>query len=103
MQSHKAKLEAMRAELENRIAKIDSDFHHRQASTKFSEQVVTQSNDAVLHNLRNEAQFELEQIQRALTKIEKACYGKCESCHEPISDERLDAVPYATQCAQCAV
>ena len=45
---------------------------------------------------------ELEQVQRALRRIEDNQYGNCESCGGPIARERLDAIPQATLCVACA-
>lgn len=41
---------------------------------------------------------ELEDIQRALRKIEQSTYGVCEECGKPIADERLEAKPWARYC-----
>ena len=41
---------------------------------------------------------ELEDIQRALRKLEDGSYGVCEECGKPIGDERLEAKPWARFC-----
>ncbi len=43
----------------------------------------------------------LELIEQALLRIENGSYGRCESCGGSISPERLEALPYATQCIRC--
>lgn len=43
----------------------------------------------------------LSHIERALDRIESGEYGKCRSCHNPISKARLEAVPHATLCIAC--
>ncbi|MCK5595408.1 TraR/DksA C4-type zinc finger protein [bacterium] len=43
----------------------------------------------------------LIRIDKALRKIEDKTYGVCELCKEKISQERLDAVSYATYCIKC--
>ncbi|MFC3095190.1 TraR/DksA family transcriptional regulator [Alteromonas sediminis] len=96
------RLLALRAELTERVNKIDKDFHSRETSSKFSEQVTGGQNDDVLHNLKNEAQFELEQIEHALVRLRAGEYGVCEKCGADIAEARLTAVPYATHCRQCA-
>jgi RNA polymerase-binding transcription factor DksA len=53
-------------------------------------------------NLKNEALVELEQINRALFKIEHTGYGICEKCHKEIGKARLDALPYTSFCSDCA-
>lgn len=42
------------------------------------------------------------QVQAALVRIEAGTYGICEGCGKPINQARLDAVPYATNCKECA-
>jgi DnaK suppressor protein len=37
-------------------------------------------------------------IERALEKVAAGRYGTCEQCHEPISEERLEAFPDARFC-----
>lgn len=45
---------------------------------------------------------ELAQIENALEKIQHGRYGKCEACESSISPARLKALPYATECIECA-
>jgi len=45
---------------------------------------------------------ELAQIEAALDKIKQGRYGRCESCEKPIAPMRLKALPYATECINCA-
>ena len=44
----------------------------------------------------------LEQIEAAIERIEDRNYGLCDKCGEKIPKSRLDAIPYAAQCVQCA-
>jgi DnaK suppressor protein len=102
MNNRKEKLLALQAELKHKIEKIEQDLHSRKTSAKFDEQVVDRQNDDVLLSLKNQAQTELAQIDRALIKIENNEYGSCEKCHSAISAERLDALPFAALCKACA-
>jgi len=43
-----------------------------------------------------------DQIDGALTRIEDGSYGQCEKCGGKIPTSRLDAIPYAADCVQCA-
>ena len=45
---------------------------------------------------------ELAQIEAALDKIKRGRYGRCESCDKVIAPMRLKALPYATECINCA-
>jgi len=48
--------------------------------------------------LEEGAQQTLEQIDRALAKLEDGTYGTCERCGRDIGDERLRARPWALLC-----
>ncbi|MEW6619268.1 MAG: TraR/DksA C4-type zinc finger protein [bacterium] len=54
--------------------------------------------DAGLANNLNNILYE---INEALYRVEKGEYGICESCHRPINEERLQAMPYARLCIEC--
>ncbi len=43
----------------------------------------------------------LELIEQALRRIANGSYGRCDSCGGLIDPERLEALPYATQCIRC--
>ncbi len=43
----------------------------------------------------------VEEIDAALTKIDRRTYGACERCHQPIPKARLRALPYARLCVAC--
>ena len=52
-------------------------------------------------SLANNARDMLDQIERALAKIEDGTYGVCESCGNAIGKGRLQAFPRATLCVSC--
>ena len=43
----------------------------------------------------------IEEIEDAIVRIESGTYGTCQSCHRPISLERLEMIPHAGCCAFC--
>ncbi len=45
---------------------------------------------------------ELSQIEEALGRFRDGIYGNCDGCEKPIALARLQAVPYATACIDCA-
>ena len=51
--------------------------------------------------LEENSETVLREIDGALARIENGTYGICETCGEPISLERLEAMPWATQCIDC--
>jgi RNA polymerase-binding transcription factor len=44
---------------------------------------------------------ELNQIERALTRLKQGTYGSCEVCQRKIPVTRLNALPYSTTCINC--
>jgi RNA polymerase-binding transcription factor DksA len=52
--------------------------------------------------LRDRAVASLAELDAADARLAAGTYGVCESCGEPISDERLAALPAARRCVNCA-
>lgn len=51
--------------------------------------------------LSGQARTAIEEIDRALAKIDAGTYGICEHCGQPIAEARLEALPYAALCVAC--
>ncbi|MEU4876995.1 TraR/DksA C4-type zinc finger protein [Streptomyces sp. NPDC021608] len=49
-----------------------------------------------------QARQHLEELDRALERLERGEYGKCEVCGRTIPPERLEIRPAATTCVHCA-
>jgi DnaK suppressor protein len=44
----------------------------------------------------------LAEVEAALDRLERHAYGRCETCDQPIDDERLRALPATRHCIQHA-
>ena len=53
------------------------------------------------YTLEGNSEQVLKQIDRALARIDDGSYGTCEVCASEIPAERLEALPYTTQCIDC--
>lgn len=51
--------------------------------------------------LSAQARAAVEEIDRALAKIEAGTYGRCERCGTEIPQARLEALPHAALCVAC--
>lgn len=47
-------------------------------------------------------QHTLAEVARAEEKLGDGSYGKCDRCGKKITDARLEAMPWATLCINCA-
>jgi len=43
----------------------------------------------------------LRELEASLRRLDRGTFGLCEGCGEPISEKRLDAVPWAKFCIPC--
>ncbi|MBI5231807.1 MAG: TraR/DksA C4-type zinc finger protein [Coriobacteriales bacterium] len=51
--------------------------------------------------LEENVRRQLNEVQTALSRIDKGDYGVCEVCHSEIPVERLEAMPTAVLCRAC--
>jgi RNA polymerase-binding transcription factor len=52
-------------------------------------------------SLEENAEQLVHEIDVAVARIDAGTYGTCARCGQPIPEERLEAVPYATLCLDC--
>jgi RNA polymerase-binding transcription factor len=52
-------------------------------------------------SIRNNIRDLIDQITRAIQRIEEGTYGTCERCGRPIDAARLKALPHALLCMDC--
>ncbi len=60
-----------------------------------------QDEDVTFGLLRNEEHL-LGEVMAALGRLDQGIFGSCERCGHAISKTRLNAIPYARLCLQCA-
>lgn len=58
-------------------------------------------NREIDYTLEENSEHVLTAIESALRRIEDGKYGICGRCGKPISEERLEAIPYADRCIDC--
>jgi DnaK suppressor protein len=104
MQRNRKWLEEERARLQMEITSVSAAMDERErpglgthmadSATEVFEQA---RNLAVNQRLRRT----LEQVDRALLKMDNGSYRVCDQCGGPIDPARLKALPYATYCMSC--
>ncbi|MFE1959256.1 TraR/DksA family transcriptional regulator [Streptomyces sp. NPDC059479] len=78
----------------NALVAVDDEHDPEGSSTAFER--------AHVAALLAQAKDRLTDLDRALERLERGDYGRCEVCGEPIPAERLEVRPAATTCVPCA-
>ena len=94
-QALRNQLEQRLAELEARVANLESDLRAAH-SQDWEERASEISGDEVL------AMDEITKIRSVLKRIDDDSYGACNGCGKDIGAERLKALPFAVLCIKCA-
>ena len=93
-------LEDKLSTLKERLGKVKKD-RQKTYQKDFAEQAIERQNDEVLDEIAHETTLSIQQLERALQRIEDGSYGICEQCGDQISDARLAAIPEANLCINC--
>ena len=97
----KKQLQARLKELTAKIDEIEGDLRTPR-SASWEDRATETEGDEVLDALEDTAMAEIAEIRKALERIEDGSYGICATCGDDIATKRLAALPYATQCINCA-
>lgn len=97
--SARQELSAERSRLEGQVAGLlqgtgaSPDFDDNFAD---SGQVAAEQGENKL--LAAELRNELDEVERALAKLDEGVYGSCETCGSPVGADRLEAMPATRFC-----
>ncbi len=80
--------------MEDETAEMPLDSHLAETATVTLDREID-------YTLEENAEHVLEAIDSALARIEEGTFGTCRTCGKSIAEERLQAIPYATQCIDC--
>lgn len=100
--------DARRKQLEDRLKELDARLHRIEDTLEtphtedFGDAAIEREDEEVLEDLGVAGQQEIRMIHAALKRIEDGTYGICVNCGDDISAERLDVVPQAPRCRNCA-
>ena len=111
VEKFRARLEEERVRLEELVAEYEQELEEARMSESSSDRSPDPGNaEASSTKLEYAKELSLEQntldllskVQWALALMDEGKYGICESCGKSIPLARLDALPYATLCVDCA-
>jgi DnaK suppressor protein len=102
----RATLEAQRVSLEQELATLTEVTRDPTATIGFGKRVGEGTSEAIGRIERvgqaDVLAAKLEEVSRALAKIDEGTYGLCDRCGSPIADERLEARPTSVLCIRCS-
>jgi DnaK suppressor protein len=94
-------LRARMAQLSQRVERLEEDLR-QPLDPDFAEQATGMESSETNQALEEAGRAEIAQIKAALDRIENGSYGTCVSCGEEIAIARLEALPFAQHCIECA-
>jgi len=99
-------LERERDELRQQLDEITAAPRDPMAALSFGKRVGEGTSQAIERieqvDVARRLEEKLADVERALQKLEEGTYGTCDVCGDPISPERLEAIPWATRCVKDA-
>jgi DnaK suppressor protein len=102
----RADLRARRHELESELATLTRAPRDPLGTVAFGKRVGEGTSQAVERLAQTSAAralwAKLEDVSRALEKLDEGSYGSCDGCGRAIGDDRLEAIAWATRCVSCA-
>ena len=100
----RAQLEEYQESIASRRERLARHVHHREEPLPqdFAEQAVEMENSETMVALEDELSEQEREVERALARLDAGTYGRCTTCGEQVAAERLQALPAAAMCIDCA-
>lgn len=92
---------SLRNQLITHRAGVD-ELRHSTSGHDFVDDVVSQTTADLEVSTASRSWQRLHNTEAAIERVLAGTYGQCTECGEPISFERLDALPLAICCVTCA-
>ncbi len=100
--------ETVRARLEAELAEAKGELERLEKKLQVEVEYGLGEGDPIIYEremnmaLRRRARRKVSSLQEALRRLEAGTYGICERCGKEISLQRLEALPEARLCIDCA-
>ena len=99
---HRALLEEERTELRARLDELGLGGANLTYDSNFADSSQVTAERGEVEALAGQLRETLDDVERALAKLDAGTYGMCEDCGQPIDPLRLEAKPAARYCINCA-
>ena len=103
LKKYRRLLEAKKNSLSTDLAKTRNAEEEttEEATQDIADKAVSSYTREFLYSLSDTDRNTLVQIDDALTRIEEGKFGLCRNCGQPMTEKRLNAVPWAQLCVDC--
>lgn len=98
---HFDQLNKRREQVAMTLRHIEKERNEAEENTDWLDRAAYESRIALLDRLSEWYAKEIDEIDRALDRLNKHTYGFCLACHNPIEALRLDYFPEAGFCIAC--
>jgi DnaK suppressor protein len=88
-------------EVEGTIRHLEKERREVEENTEWIDRAAYESRVSLLDGLTTLYRDEMQQIEKAHSRVEERSYGLCLACHEPIEADRLEIYPAAQFCFDC--
>lgn len=95
------KLHAMLKDLLARASMVEDDLR-QPLDDDLPEQAIDLADDEALAGVDDVLRQEIGDVRAALLRLENGAYGRCAKCGADIMEKRLEVLPTATLCIDCA-
>lgn len=108
MQGYRRKLQHLLERLSGEESQLRQEVRHTEGDAAAEQQRSSEdlgralTDDEVAISLLGNEEDIRRECNAALDRIDRGTYAQCEKCGKLISKERLDALPYARTCIDCA-
>jgi DnaK suppressor protein len=99
---YRALLEEERDDLVTKLEELGMGSGRLNYDSNFADSSQVTAERGEVEALGGKLRETLNEVERALGKLENGSYGKCEDCGQPIDPLRLEAKPAAPYCINCA-
>ena len=96
--SLRAQLESERAQLRGQLDQLNGGDEGPGFDDNFADSGQVAAEQGEVQSLLRQLREQLEEVERALGKMDKGTYGQCEVCGGEIAAARLEAMPAARHC-----
>lgn len=99
----RASLEDERGQLEAQVVELDDTGEAAAFGDEgFADSAQVAAEQGESRALAGSLREQLDDVERALERLDAGTYGLCEACHQPIGDDRLEAMPATRWCREHA-